>query len=87
MEAARVIASLVERGKERGEFRRDADSEVAARILLSGLLLQTVWQQYSDGVAGLAIEQDRLVDSAIDQFLHGLRPLAAMDPGQVKEGL
>lgn len=76
MEASRVIASLIERGKERGEFRRDADSEVAARILLSGLLLQTVWQQYADGVSGLAIEQDRLVDSAIEQFLHGLRPLA-----------
>jgi AcrR family transcriptional regulator len=72
--AARVIATLVREGQTRGEFRRDADGEVAARLLVSGLLQQTVWQQYADQVPGLAVAQDRLVDSALEFFLHGLRP-------------
>jgi AcrR family transcriptional regulator len=72
--AARMIATLVREGQARGEFRPDADGDVAARLLVSGLLQQTVWQQYSDDAPGLAVAQDRLVDSALELFLHSLRP-------------
>jgi AcrR family transcriptional regulator len=75
--AARVIATLVREGQASGEFRADADASVAARLLVSGLLQQTVWQQYADEVPGLAIAQNRLVDSAVDLFLHSLRPLTS----------
>jgi TetR/AcrR family transcriptional regulator len=75
--AARVIATLVREGQASGEFRADADASVAARLLVSGLLQQTVWQQYSDEVPGLAVAQNRLVDSAVDLFLHSLRPLTS----------
>jgi AcrR family transcriptional regulator len=78
--AARVIAGLVREGQARGEFRPDADGEVAARLLLSGLLLQTVWQQHADRVPEVAVDQDRLVDSAMEFFLHGLRPVASLPP-------
>ena len=70
----RLIATLVREGQERGEFRPDADADVAARLLVSGLLQQTVWQQYAESVPDAGIEQERLVDSALELFLHGLRP-------------
>jgi hypothetical protein len=44
-------------------------------MLLSGLLQQTVWQQYGSDVPELAVAQDRLVDSALELFLHSLRPI------------
>ena len=75
--AARVIATLVREGQHSGEFRADADGNVAARMLVSGLLQQTVWQQYADGVPGLALAQHRLAESAVDLFLHSLRPLTS----------
>ena len=72
--AMRLIATLVRQGQERGEFRPDADADVAARLLVSGLLQQTVWQQYAESVPDAGIEQERLVDSALELFLHSLRP-------------
>ncbi|HUQ82115.1 MAG TPA: TetR/AcrR family transcriptional regulator [Gemmatimonadaceae bacterium] len=75
--AARVIAALIREGQTGGEFRRDADVDVAARMLVSGLLQQTVWQQYREDTPGLAVAQDRLVDSALELFLHSLRPTAS----------
>ena len=75
--ASRVIASLVREGQTRGDFRADADAEVAARLLVSGLLQQTAWQQQRDQVPDLTVEQDRLVESALDLFLHSLRPATA----------
>jgi len=75
--AARVVATLIREGQTRGEFRLDADADVAARMLISGLLQQTVWQQYGDQVPEIAMAHDRLVDSALELFLHGLRPIAS----------
>ena len=73
--SARLIASLVREGQARGEFRADADADVAARMLISGLLQQTVWQQYVTDVPDLAVSQDRLVDSALELFLHSMRSI------------
>jgi AcrR family transcriptional regulator len=75
--AARVIATLIREGQSNGEFRADADGNVAARLLVSGLLQQTVWQQYADDVPGLTLAQNRLADSVVDLFLHSLRPLTS----------
>ncbi len=69
-----LLAQLIERGKATGEFRADADSEVAARIFTSGVVLQMLWRS-SMGLDTLdPFDQDRLVDSTIDLFLHSLRP-------------
>src|SRR5690349_19923445 len=84
MAATRVIATLVREGQTRGEFRADADADVAARMLVSGLLQQTVWLQYGDRIPELAMAQDRLVDSALELFLHGLAPVAPTRPPRVK---
>ena|SRR5690348_9788363 len=72
----RILAELIERGKASGEFRLDADSEVAARITMSGLILQLAWQRFADGAPHVAIDADQLIDSTADLLLQGLRPLA-----------
>jgi AcrR family transcriptional regulator len=71
-----LLDRLVAEGKENGEFRPDADGEVAARVLVSGLMLQLMWQQHADAVRELWVDHDRLIDSAIELFLAGLRPAA-----------
>lgn len=73
----RILAELIERGKKTGEFRVDADSEVAARITISGLILQLAWQRFTDGAPHVSIDADQLIDSAADLLLHGLRPVIA----------
>jgi AcrR family transcriptional regulator len=73
-----LVGALVVEGQERGEFRRDADGEVAARVLVSGLVLQLMWQQRAGSVPMLAIDEDRLVDSAVEIFLSALRRVAAV---------
>jgi AcrR family transcriptional regulator len=75
----RLTARLVEEGKKAGEFRADADGEAAARLLVSGLLLQFMWQQNAAGVPALRIDTDRLIDSSIDLFLDSLRPRRSGD--------
>jgi AcrR family transcriptional regulator len=68
-----LIGGLVEEGKERGEFRPDADGDVGARVLVSGLMLQLMWQQHAEAVPALAVDEDRLIDSTVELFLAGLR--------------
>jgi AcrR family transcriptional regulator len=75
MEAWKLLASLIEDGKLRGEFRGDVDSDVAARIFLSGLLVQLMWQPLSPDIPGLAVEPNRLIDSALALLLAGLKPV------------
>ena len=72
----RILAELIEQGKANGEFRLDVDSEVAARITMSGLILQLAWQRFADGAPHVGIDTDQLIDSTADLLLHGLRPVA-----------
>jgi AcrR family transcriptional regulator len=69
----RILADLVDEGKARGEFRAGADGEVAARVLVSGLMLQRMWRQHSEDVAAMDVDEARLLDSAIELFLAALR--------------
>jgi AcrR family transcriptional regulator len=71
-----LIQELVEEGKARGEFRPDADGEVGARLLVSGLMLQLMWQRHAPTVPGLALDFDRLIDSGVELFLASLRPVS-----------
>jgi AcrR family transcriptional regulator len=68
-----LLGRLVEEGKARGEFRPDADGDVGARVLVSGLMLQLLWQQHVRAVPAIAVDADRLIDSSVDLFLAGLR--------------
>jgi AcrR family transcriptional regulator len=68
-----LLGALVKEGKSRGEFRPDADGDAAARLLVSGLMLQLMWQQHGEDVPTLAIDGDRLIDSSVDFFLAAVR--------------
>ena len=70
----RLLASLIEEGKRVGEFRADADAEVAARMAISGLITQIIWQPLAVDVPELLIDDDRLIDSAVELLLHSLWP-------------
>jgi AcrR family transcriptional regulator len=72
--AWQILAGLIEEGKGSGEFRKDADSDVAARVTMSGLILQLAWQQFGKGAPSVAIDRDQLIDSTSEFLLHGLRP-------------
>ena len=78
MKGWRLVASLIDEGKASGEFRADADSDVAARIALTGVMVQIIWQRHAEEILGMAIDQDRLIDSAVDLLLAGLRPTVAV---------
>jgi AcrR family transcriptional regulator len=69
-----LIGGLVREGQERGEFRPDADGEVAARLLVSGLMLQSMWRHHAASVPALAMDDDRLLGSSVELFLASLRP-------------
>lgn len=67
-----ILRESVEDGVRSGEFRSDVDAEVAARLIFSGLLLQASLQVHL-GLDPLApCDVDRIFDSAVDLFLHGL---------------
>lgn len=70
----RMLASLIEEGKAAGEFRTDVDSEVAARVVITGLITQLIWQPLAPDVPELLIDEDRLIDSTVELLLHGLWP-------------
>ena len=72
--AWQLLAELIEEGKASGEFRKDVDSDVAARVTISGLILQLAWQQFGKGAPSVAIDRDQLIDSTSEFLLHGLRP-------------
>jgi AcrR family transcriptional regulator len=68
-----IVAELVKEGKASGEFRADADAEVAARLLVSGLMLQLMWRQHGDAIPAIDFDETRLVESAVELFLAALR--------------
>jgi AcrR family transcriptional regulator len=72
-----LLAGMVDEGKVRGEFRADADGEVGARLLVSGLMLQLMWQEHAQAVPELSVNRERLINAAVDLFLAAL-----VAPGQ-----
>jgi AcrR family transcriptional regulator len=67
-----LLRELIEGGVRAGEFRADVDPEVSARLVVSGLMLQAAYHVHL-GLAVLApCDVDRIFDSSVDQFLHGL---------------
>ena len=71
----RLVASLIAEGVAAGEFRSDVDGEVAARVVITGLLGQVILQQYAGAVSGLDIDNDRLIDSTMEFLLAALKPV------------
>jgi hypothetical protein len=70
----RLVEQLIEEGQRAGEFRRDADAAVAARMIVSGLSHQALFHVHFGLRRFAACSIDRLFESAVEQLLHGLRP-------------
>jgi AcrR family transcriptional regulator len=68
----KTLERLIKEGQARGEFDRDVDATVAARMIISGLSHQALFHEHF-GVSRLApCELDRIFDSALEQFLTSL---------------
>jgi AcrR family transcriptional regulator len=78
--AWRIIADLIEDGKASGEFRVDVDTEVTARIAVTGLMVQLIWQQFADDVPPVGIDGHRLIDGTVELLLAGLAPAPTTRP-------
>ena len=70
----RLVEQLIEEGQRAGEFRRDADAAVAARMIVSGLSHQALFHVHFGLRRFAACSTDRLFDAAVEQLLYGLRP-------------
>jgi len=68
----RLVSRLIEEGVAAGEFRPEVDAVVASRMVLSGFMLQAALQ-FHLGIDDLdPCDPDRIYDSAVDVFMHGL---------------
>jgi AcrR family transcriptional regulator len=70
----RLVQRLIEEGQRTGEFRRDADAAVVARMIVSALSHQALFHVHFGLRRFAACNTERLVASAVEQLLHGLRP-------------
>jgi AcrR family transcriptional regulator len=76
----RVVERLIREGQRAGEFRRGVDAPVAARMIVSALSHQALVHVHF-GVRRFApCAPRRLFDSAVDQFLEGLRARSSRTP-------
>jgi hypothetical protein len=70
----RFVEQLIKEGQRAGEFRRDADAGVAARLIVSALSHQALFHVHFRMRRFAPCDLNRLFDSAMEQLLHGLRP-------------
>jgi len=76
-----LVERILEEGQENGEFRRDLDTRVAARLFLSGLMFQLLLQMHF-GASEEVIDPERMFDSSLDTFMRGIQPSAGIDPDE-----
>jgi AcrR family transcriptional regulator len=69
------LACAVREGQASGDFRSDADADVAARMFISGVLMEALMQHHGFGGAD-PLPLDRRVEAGVELFLHSLQPLA-----------
>jgi AcrR family transcriptional regulator len=71
----RLIASVIERGVESGEFRR-VDPIVAARLLAAPFVIHGLWCTHRDCFSAVATKSDdEVLDELMTFYLHAIRPL------------
>ena len=68
-----LLASIIARGVETGEFRQ-ADPETTARLLLSPILFAAIWQTCFARFDAQPFDPGALLRTHLDLFLRGLAP-------------
>ena len=76
----RIVRTLIEEGQRRGEFRRDVDPEVAARLIVSALSHQALFHVHFKIRRFAPCAPRRLFHAALEQFLQSLRPVVSRSP-------
>jgi AcrR family transcriptional regulator len=74
IERWRLVETLIREGQAAGEFRADADAEVAARLIVSGLSHQALFHVHFDLRRLDPCGVDRIFTSALEQFFQSLHP-------------
>jgi TetR/AcrR family transcriptional regulator len=70
----RVVSRLIREGQQTGEFRRDVNPEIAARVVISALSHQALFHVHFGLSRFAPYSPDRLVTAVVAQFIDGLRP-------------
>lgn len=73
------LAAIVREGQASGEFRPDADADVAARHFISAVFMQALMLHHGVGASD-ALSQERRIESGVELFLHSLCPLSRPEP-------
>jgi AcrR family transcriptional regulator len=70
------VQKLIEEGQRDGEFRKDVDAAVAARLIVSGLAHQALFHVHFglDRIDPCSV--DRIFDAAVAQLFNSLHPVA-----------
>jgi AcrR family transcriptional regulator len=68
------VERLIREGQDTGEFRSDIDAAVAARMVISGLSHQALFHVHFGMNQIAECDSDRLLASALEQFIHSLAP-------------
>jgi AcrR family transcriptional regulator len=70
----KLIASVIERGVESGEFRK-VEPLAAARMLAAPFVIHGLWCTHRDCFASVATKSDdEVLDEIVSFYLHALRP-------------
>ena len=73
------LADVIREGQATGEFRVDADADVAARMFISGVLMEALMQHHGFGDAD-PLPLERRIASGVELMLHSLRPTIVIPP-------
>ena len=80
----RLIASIIARGIEAGEFR-DVDADVAARMLTAPFVMHGLWCTHRECFASVAgSTDDEVLDELMQFYLYAIRPHTAGPEHAVK---
>ena len=73
----RLIAAIIARGVETGEFR-DVDPSVAARMLTAPFVMHGLWCTHRECFSSVAAEtDDEVLEELMQFYLYSIRPSTA----------
>ena len=86
MRGLKIVATILQRGIDRGEIRPSIDPESAAPVLIGPLLLFVIWKNVLEPHSGRAIDPVGYIQSYADIVLNGLLIEPAAHEVRPKEG-
>jgi AcrR family transcriptional regulator len=77
-----LVATVLQRGIDRGEIRASLDPNLAAPVLIGPLLLLVIWKNVLEPHASRRIDPVRYLETYADILLNGLLDQAAAKEGE-----